>query len=47
MPEPVVPMLPPTYMRITERYTMQEMIDFIRGWDANFFRLEGDYTAFI
>ncbi|GMP85730.1 hypothetical protein CsSME_00038774 [Camellia sinensis var. sinensis] len=46
-PEPVVPMLPSTYMRVTERYTMQEMINFKRGWDADFFRLEGDYTAFI
>lgn len=45
LPEPTMP--PPTYMRITERYTMQEMIDFTKGWDADFFRLKGDYTAFI
>ena len=47
LPEPVVLMLPPTYMRVIERYTTQEMIDFTKGWDANFFRLEGDYIAFI
>lgn len=47
LPESVVPILPPTYMRITERYTEQEMIDFTRVWDADLFRLDGDYTIFI
>ncbi|GMP36388.1 hypothetical protein CsSME_00008531 [Camellia sinensis var. sinensis] len=30
-----------------EKYTLQEMIDFMRAWDADFFLVEGDYTAFI
>lgn len=47
LPKPVVPMPPPTYIRITERYTPQEMIDFMIGWDADLFRLDGDYTVFI
>ncbi|CAL5332178.1 unnamed protein product [Camellia sinensis] len=46
-PELVVPMPPLTYMRAIEKYTMQEMIDFTRGWDVDFFRVEGDYIAFI
>lgn len=34
-------------MRITDRHTEQEMIDFTRGWDADFFWLDGDYIILI
>ncbi|GMP54659.1 hypothetical protein CsSME_00019746 [Camellia sinensis var. sinensis] len=47
LPESVVPMPPPTYMRATEKFIFQEMMNFTRGWGANFFLVEGDYTPFI
>lgn len=40
-------MPPSTYMRAIEKFTFQEMIDFTRGWDVDFFWVEDYYTAFI
>lgn len=34
-------------MRATEQLTSQEMIQFTRGLDANYFLGEGDYATFI
>ncbi|GMQ09921.1 hypothetical protein CsSME_00053127 [Camellia sinensis var. sinensis] len=34
-------------MRQTERYTLEEMIDYMIGWDSAGFRGEGDYTEYI
>lgn len=47
LPEQIVPEMPPTHMRVTERYTLQEMRRYTVGWDAECFRGKGDYTEFI
>ncbi|GMP24169.1 hypothetical protein CsSME_00001532 [Camellia sinensis var. sinensis] len=45
--QPIVPMGPPPSMRATEQLTSQEMIQFTRGLDANYYLGEGDYATFI
>ncbi|GMQ10972.1 hypothetical protein CsSME_00053766 [Camellia sinensis var. sinensis] len=47
LPEQVVSMAPPPFMRATERLIFQEMIQFTEGLEADYFRGEGDYSTFI
>ncbi|CAL5356789.1 unnamed protein product [Camellia sinensis] len=47
LPEQIVPSLPPTHMRDTERCTAEEMADYTIGWDAEGFRGEGDYLEYV
>ncbi|KAL7254093.1 hypothetical protein ACSBR1_008482 [Camellia fascicularis] len=46
-PAEVVPMLPLPSMRATESLSSQEVINFTRGVDADYFLGEGDYATFI
>ncbi|THF97261.1 hypothetical protein TEA_008089 [Camellia sinensis var. sinensis] len=46
-PDPVVPMPPPASMRIADSLSVDAIIQFMVGLDADFFRGEGDYTTFI
>lgn len=34
-------------MRDTERFTLEQMVDYTIGWDAEGFRGEGDYTEYV
>lgn len=47
LPEKIVLGPPLTHMRHTERYTLEEMMDYTIGWDSEPFRDKGDYTEFI
>ncbi|GMP40368.1 hypothetical protein CsSME_00010842 [Camellia sinensis var. sinensis] len=47
LPNPIVPMGPPESMRSTESLSVEEVIQFMVGFDVDFFRAEGDYAAFI
>lgn len=38
LPEQIIPRPPPIHTRATERYTLQEMINFTIGWDSDFVR---------
>ncbi|KAI7989095.1 Protein MAIN-LIKE 2, partial [Camellia lanceoleosa] len=38
---------PPTHMRHTEMYTIEDMADYTISWDAEGFRGEGDYAEYV
>ncbi|KAL7213424.1 hypothetical protein ACSBR2_016030 [Camellia fascicularis] len=45
--EQIAPGPPPTHMRDTERFTLEQMADYTIGWDAEGFRGEGDYAKYV
>ncbi|GMP48083.1 hypothetical protein CsSME_00015565 [Camellia sinensis var. sinensis] len=47
LPAPMIPMTPPESMRLADSLSAQEVIQFMVGLEADYFRVEGDYTVFI
>ncbi|KAL7184930.1 hypothetical protein ACSBR2_026973 [Camellia fascicularis] len=47
LPEQIVPVHPPEHMRETERFTTEQMADYMLGWEADGFRGEGDYSEYV
>ena len=47
LPEQIVPVHPPEHMRDTERFTVDQMVDYTLGWAADDFRGEGDYSEYV
>ncbi|KAL7263185.1 hypothetical protein ACSBR1_001374 [Camellia fascicularis] len=45
--EQIAPGSPPTHMRDSERFTLEQMAGYTIGWDAGRFRGEGDYTEYV
>ena len=47
LPDPIVPMAPVESMRSADGISTEEVIQFMVGLDADYFRAKGDYVAFI